>query len=57
MEFHEMMLYASREVILSVKAFPKDPTQEKFLGTILAMRQDLSKTQNDLSLIDIKLEI
>lgn len=56
MECHEMMLYASKEVILSVKAFVENPTHEKFLRTILTMRQDLSKMKNDLELNDIQIE-
>jgi hypothetical protein len=53
MEYHEMMLYASREVILSVKAFIKSPTHDGFLRTILTMRQDLAARKNDLSLDNI----
>lgn len=56
MEYHEMMLYASKEVILSVKAFIENPTHEKFLRTILTMRQDLSNLKNDLNLHDIQIE-
>lgn len=56
MEYHEMMLYASKEVILSVKAFIENPTHEKFLRTILTMRQDLSRMKNDLDLHDIQIE-
>ncbi|OGF19323.1 hypothetical protein A3I35_02975 [Candidatus Falkowbacteria bacterium RIFCSPLOWO2_02_FULL_45_15] len=56
MEYHEMMLYASKEVIFSVKAFIENPTHEKFLRTILTMRQDLSKLKNDLDLNDIQIE-
>ena len=56
MEYHEMMLYASKEVILSVKAFIENPTHKKFLRTILTMRQDLSKMKNDLDLNDIQIE-
>lgn len=56
MEYHEMMLYASKEVILSVKAFIENPTREKFLRTILTMRQDLSRMKNDLALYDIQIE-
>lgn len=56
MEYHEMMLYASKEVVLSVKAFIENPTYEKFLRTILTMRQDLSKMKNDLDLNDIQIE-
>ena len=56
MEYHEMMLYASKEVILSVKAFIENPTHENFLRTILTMRQDLSRMKNDLDLHDIQIE-
>ena len=56
MEYHEMILYASKEVIFSVKAFIENPTHEKFLRTILTMRQDLSKLKNDLDLNDIQIE-
>jgi len=54
MEYHEMMLYASKEVILSVKTFIENPTHKNFLRTILTMRQDLSKMKNDLKLNDIQ---
>jgi len=40
-EYHEMLLYASREVILSLKAFIEAPTREKFLSAVLSMRRDL----------------
>lgn len=56
MEFHEMMLYASKDVILSVKAFIEKPTHENFLTTILTMRQDLSAKKSDLDLERIKLD-
>ena len=56
MEYHEMMLYASKEVVLSVKVFIENPTHEKFLTTILTMRQDLSSVKNDLNLHDIQIE-
>lgn len=57
MEYHEMMLYASKEVIRSVKVFIENPTHEKFLRTILTMRQDLSRMKNDLDLQDIQIEL
>jgi hypothetical protein len=56
MEYHEMMLYASKEVILSVKEFIENPSHERFLRTILTMRRDLSKMKNDLDLRDIQIE-
>ncbi len=56
MEYHEMMLYASKAVILSVKVFIEKPTRENFLRTILCMRQDLWVNKSDLSLKEIKIE-
>ena len=57
MEFYEMMLYASKDVILSVKSFIENPVRENFLKTILAMRQDLSSKRNDLDLSNMTLEV
>jgi hypothetical protein len=56
MEFHEMILYSSKEVIVSVRNFIENPTQENFLSTILVMRKDLSK-KDDLDLNKIKLNL
>jgi hypothetical protein len=50
MEFHEMTLYASTEVIMSVKDFIENPVRERFLKTILTMRKDLSGGKSDLDL-------
>lgn len=55
MEYHEMMLYASKEVILSVKVFIEHPTPENFLRTILIMRSDLSSMKYDLIIHDIQI--
>jgi hypothetical protein len=57
MEFHEMILYASKDVILAVKTFITDPTRENFLKTILTMRRDLSSEKSDLDIDEIKLAI
>jgi len=57
MEFYEMMLYASKDVILSVKSFIENPVRENFLKTILSMRQDLSSKKNDLDLNNMTLEV
>ena len=57
MEYHEMMLYASKQVIFSVKAFIEKPTRENFLKTIITMRQDLSSKRNDLDIGNISLEL
>ncbi len=55
-EYHEMLLYASKDVILSVKAFINDPTRENFLKTVLNMRQDLWVKKNDLELDSIRID-
>jgi hypothetical protein len=55
-EYHEMLLYASKEVILSVKAFINNPTRENFLKTVLNMRQDLWVKKNDLELNSIRID-
>lgn len=57
MEYHEMILYASKDVIFSVKAFIENPARDNFLKTILTMRQDLSTKRNDLDLRSIILEV
>ena len=56
MEYHEMILYASKDVIFSVKSFIENPTRDNFLKTILTMRQDLSN-KKDLDLSSIILEV
>jgi len=57
MEYHEMILYASKEVIISVKSFIESPTRETFLKTILTMRHDLSAKAGDMDLENIKLDL
>jgi len=57
MEFFEMTLYASKEVITAVKTFIEKPVRENFLKTILTMRQDLSAKRIDLRLQDIELDV
>ncbi len=52
-----MLLYASRDVVLSVKGFIGKPTREAFLKTILSMRQDLWTRKDDLSVDEIGVEI
>jgi hypothetical protein len=56
MEYHEMMLYASRSVILSVREFIENPIRKNYLKTILSMRKDLSSRNNDLALNELDLE-
>jgi hypothetical protein len=57
MEYHEMILYASKEVILAVKTFIENPSREKFLNTILVMRIDLSAKKTDLKIERIRIEL
>jgi len=57
MEFFEMTLYASKEVILALRTFIESPVRENFLKTILVMRQDLSAKKIDLGLKDIELSV
>jgi len=56
MEYYEMTLYASKEVIFSVKRFIEKPIRENFLKTILTMRQDLSSKKNDLEKMNLQLK-
>jgi hypothetical protein len=55
-EYHEMLVYASKEVILSVKAFIENPNRENFLKTVLSMRQDLWVKKNDLKIEDVSID-
>jgi len=55
-EYHEMLLYASKDVIFSVKAFIENPNRENFLKTVLSMRQDLWVKKKDLDLNEIGID-
>lgn len=55
-EYHEMLVYASKDVILSVKSFIENPNRENFLKTILSMRQDLWVKKNDLKIEDVSID-
>jgi hypothetical protein len=39
--YFEILLYASDDVILSIKDFIKDPSKKNWLQTIISMRKDL----------------
>ena len=52
-EYHEMLLYASKEVILGVKRFIDSPTYENFLSAVLAMRKDLWAKKSNLGISEI----
>ncbi|MFH1788396.1 MAG: hypothetical protein ABH834_03340 [Candidatus Altiarchaeota archaeon] len=54
-EYHEMLLYASKDVIFSVKSFIESPTNENFLKAVLTMRQDLWVKGKDFDLKQIVL--
>jgi len=54
-EYHEMILYAAKPVILSVKAFIEHPSRDNFLASVLAMRQDLWTKHPNLTIGEIAL--
>ena len=54
-EYHEMILYAAKPVVLSVKAFIEKPSRDQFLAAVLAMRQDLWTKGSDLTIHEIAL--
>src|SRR3989344_8075155 len=54
-EYHEMILYASKEVVISVKQFIEKPNRKKFLAVILAMRKDLWIKKQDLNIKEIEI--
>lgn len=55
-EYHEMLLYASKGVVLAAKKFIENPSRENFLAVILAMRKDLWIKKSDLDLESISLK-
>mgnify|MGYP001615808272 CR=1 FL=1 len=55
-EYHEMLLYASKEVINAAKIFIETPSRDNFLNVVLAMRKDLWIRKKDLDLADIQLK-
>lgn len=56
-EYHEMLLYAAKDVVLAVKEFIEQPSRDRFLAVILRMRKDLWTKQSDLSLKEIELNL
>lgn len=52
-EYHEMILYASRDVILSVKTFIEFPTKENFFLSVLSMRRDLWLKKADFEVSEL----
>jgi len=57
MEFYEMTLYASKDVIFAVKGFIEHPARANFLKAILAMRRDLGSKKVDLLITDLELKV
>ncbi|KKW38505.1 hypothetical protein A2454_03480 [Candidatus Peribacteria bacterium RIFOXYC2_FULL_55_14] len=52
-EYHEMLLYASKEVILAVKRFLENPNRANFFASVLAMRKDLWTKKVDVDIEEI----
>ena len=55
-EYHEMLLYSPKSVLLAVKKFIDNPTRESFLSAILEMRQDLWIKKRDLNADEIRVD-
>lgn len=54
-EYHEMLLYASKDVLVALQSFVKKPTRTNFLKTVLSMRKDLWLKSDSLTLEDVNL--
>lgn len=57
MEYYDMLLYASKEVIKSVKIFITNPNRNNFIKAVLAMRRDLWDKKTILEINDIVIDI
>ncbi|HRX08932.1 MAG TPA: hypothetical protein P5559_07200 [Candidatus Limiplasma sp.] len=55
-EYHEMMLYASKGVILFVKEFICNPSYDNYLKAILSMRQDLFRIKDGFHVDEFRIE-
>jgi hypothetical protein len=51
--YYNSILYASDEVLVSLKQFIDKPTESSFIETAMAMRRDLWKKQTKLHLKDL----
>lgn len=56
MEYQEMLIYAPKRVVQSVKEFIDSPSDDLYLHSILQMRSDLSTKQADLTLAEVRLK-
>lgn len=54
-EYRELFLYASKDVIVSVKKFIDKPSEKNFARAVLAMRKDLGMSKKDLDINEISL--
>jgi hypothetical protein len=54
--YYHSMLYASDEVILSIKAFLKKPNRENYVKTAKAMRMNLWNQKSKLSFSDMMIK-
>ncbi|HUC19909.1 MAG TPA: hypothetical protein VMR98_00235 [Candidatus Polarisedimenticolaceae bacterium] len=54
-EYHDMVLYASREVVMAVKHFITTPSDTTFATALMAMRKDLWVKRGDLEVADLEL--
>jgi hypothetical protein len=55
-EYHAMLLYASSDVLDSLKAFLNSPTRNMFYAVCIAMRNDLWIKKRDLEISNVTLE-
>jgi hypothetical protein len=56
-EYHEMLLYSPKSVLLAVKKFIEEPNRDNFLSAILKMRQDLWIKEKDLNIDEIRMNL
>ena len=55
-EYHDMILYASKDVVLATRDFINKPSEKTFAATLLAMRKDLWVAKKDLELDEVALK-
>jgi hypothetical protein len=56
-EYHDMVLYASRDVVFSTRDFIIKPSIEAFDKTLLAMRRDLWIKRKNIKSEELKLDL
>ena len=55
-EWTNMTLFASDNVIRTMKAFVKNPSEDSYLTVTLAMRKDLYNVKTSLTISDLKID-